>query len=452
MKVGEGLCRRVSASFRLPGIGQGPASGERGIAGGMKVVFFPNGRSCWEVNAYLVHCRRVGLAVGTVSIYASELSLLVRFMYLRRLDLRMIDDDHLIDFADWLVVRDRSGARHINRVLARVLAFVAWAECISLGHPQIGRLGVNALITVEQRVMKAKGVRGRVSSDRHVAMLPSGAKRIVRPMPLDVFRRLLAQCEHSAKRSFAKSRNRVMLLVLADTGIRREELVWIRTSDVFDAMNGDGKLKIRTSKKKGNPIRLVPIPALTLQEVVKYIRVQREMQMRRHTKAGRMGRDKGWAFCAQSGSRLSAATVTQIFSDLRALAGFSERATAHMLRHRYITLQVIDRIKRLRNVGILGVEAAATVLAQVASLSGHSNPTSMWDYIDWAYQEMASDAESRGNTEISDLIRELEVFGEAAIESSEGRALLDRARSVLVSQLEKSPRLGVLAHEGMGLR
>jgi integrase len=242
-----------------------------------------------------------------------------------------------------------------------------------------------------------------------------------------------------------------MLLILADVGIRREELVWIRVADVLDASNGDGMLKVRTSKRKGNPIRLVPVPALTLQEVMKYISVQREMQMRRHTKSGRGGRDRGWAFCSRSGSRLAPATVSQIFSDLRALAGVSERATAHMLRHRYITLQIIDRIERLRNVGILGVEAAATVLAQVASLSGHSNPTSMWDYIDWAYQEMASDAENRGAVEIVELIRELEVLGDAALEGSDGRALLNRVRSALVLQLEKSPKLGVLAHQGMGL-
>lgn len=416
----------------------------------MKVVFYPNGRSCWEVNAYLVHCRRLGLTVGTIATYASELSLLVRFLHSRRLELREIDDDRLIDFADWLVARAESSARHINRILSRVLAFIGWAECISLGSSQIGRLGEQAMITVESRVVRKKGL-DRVSSDRHAAMLPSGAKRIVRPMPLDVFRRLLTQCERSAKRSFGKSRNRAMLLLLADSGIRREELVWIRVADVLDASNGDGMLKVRTSKRKGNPTRLVPIPALTLQEITKYIRVQREMQMRRHTRSGRGGRDMGWAFCSQSGSRLASATVSQIFSDLRALAGVSERATAHMLRHRYITLQVIDRIKRLRNVGILGVEAAATVLAQVASLSGHSNPTSMWDYIDWAYQEMASDAESLRDVEIGELIRELELLGDAVMEGSEGRALLSRVRSALASQLEKSPKLGVLAHQGVGI-
>jgi hypothetical protein len=64
---------------------------------------------------------------------------------------------------------------------------------------------------------------------------------------------------------------------------------------------------------------------------------------------------------------------------------------------------------------------------------------------------MASDAENRGAVEIVELIRELEVLGDAALEGSDGRALLNRVRSALVLQLEKSPKLGVLAHQGMGL-
>jgi hypothetical protein len=189
----------------------------------MKVVFFPNGRSCWEVNAYLVHCRRLGLTVA-ISTYASELSLLVRFLYLRRLELREIDDDHLIEFADWLVVRDESSARHINRILSRVLAFIGWAECISLGPFQIGRLGEQAIITVERRVVRTKRL-DRVSSDRHAAMLPSGAKRVVRPMPLEVFLPTPGAVRAKREAHLRKESQSRDAPDTADTGIRREELV-----------------------------------------------------------------------------------------------------------------------------------------------------------------------------------------------------------------------------------
>jgi hypothetical protein len=117
------------------------------------------------------------------------------------------------------------------------------------------------------------------------------------------------------------------------------------------------------------------------------------------------------------------------------------------IRHRYITLQVMDRIKRLRTVGVLGVEAASTVLAQVASLSGHSSPSSMWDYIDWAYQEMAVSAEGRGDSELQSLINELEVLRGCAEQRSGDSQLLLRVQAALKSLLGSAPKLGVLAHQ-----
>lgn len=448
MKLVGSLRRKASATFTLPGFGGGSAARVRAKAAGMPLVLYPNGLSCWEVNAYLIHCHRTGLKIQTIATYASELSLFARYLHRVRLEPCRVDDDHLIEFADWMVGRATSSNRHINRIVVRVLAFLEWSECISPPLAQVGRIGESTPVVVDRRPRRsAKRMQMRV---QHVAMLPSGAKRIVRPMPVTVFHQLLAQCQNAAQRSFCRARSRVMLLLLADTGIRREELVWISVRDIEAALENGGRLSIRTSKRKGNPVREVPVPELTLREVAKYVEVQRALLMRRHEKAGRGGRDKGWLICTESGGRLAASSVTQLFSDLRHLAGISERATAHMLRHRYITLQVVDRIRRLRSVSILGVEAASTVLAQVASLSGHSSPESMWDYIDWAYQEMATAAERNGDAELQQLIDELEVFNEAASPSSIGRELILRLQGALKRQVGGSPKLGVLAHQAGG--
>lgn len=445
MKLVGSLRRSASKNFALPGFGSRSTARARAKASGMPLVFYPNGLSCWQVNAYLIHCHRTGLKVQTIATYASELSLFVRYLHRLRLEPHRVDDDHLIEFADWMADRATSSNRHINRILARVIAFLEWFECISPRVAQVGRVGDSALVAVERRPLKSSG-RARVRV-RHVAMLPSGAKRVVRPMPVTVFHQLLSQCKSVAQRSFCKARSRIMLLLLADTGIRREELVWIGVRDIEAAIENGGRLSVRTSKRKGNPMREVPVPELTLREVAKYIQVQRALLMRRHERAGRAGREKGWLVCTESGGRLAASSVTQLFSDLRHLAGVSERATAHMLRHRYITLQVMDRIRRLRSVGVLGVEAASTVLAQVASLSGHSSPESMWDYIDWAYQEMATLAEEDGDSEVQLLIDELEVFQGAGAPSSMGAELIFRLQQALKSRLGTTPKLGVLAHQ-----
>lgn len=445
MSIAESLRREASKNFELPGFGSGAPGSGRARAGGMAVVFYPNGLSCWQVNAYLIHCHRIGLKMGTIATYASELSLFVRFLHKQRLVLDSIDGDHLVDFSDWLASRGESSNRHINRILARVMTFLFWADCIS---PPTGQVPPgNALVAGVGPKTHKFNLDFRPRGKRHAAMLPSGARRIVRPMPVAVFHDLLAECPRSAKGSFCRARNRIILLLLADTGIRREELIWIRVSDVEVALKNGGRMSVRTSKRNGNPLREVPVPEFTLREVTKFVRIQRALLLRRHQKAGRYGRERGWLICTESGGQLAPSSVTQLFSYLRRLAGLSERATAHMLRHRYITLQVMDRIKRLRTVGVLGVEAASTVLAQVASLSGHSSPSSMWDYIDWAYQEMAVSAEGRGDSELQSLINELEVLRGCAEQRSGDSQLLLRVQAALKSLLGSAPKLGVLAHQ-----
>lgn len=88
---------------------------------------------------------------------------------------------------------------------------------------------------------------------------------------------------------------------------------------------------------------------------------------------------------------MAPSTVSQLFSDLRATASITERVSAHMFRHRFITLQVVARLRSLSQRGSIGVEAMTTVLSKVASLSGHSSLDSMWRYVDWAYEQLESD-------------------------------------------------------------
>ncbi|MDF5906671.1 site-specific integrase [Pseudomonas aeruginosa] len=109
-------------------------------------------------------------------------------------------------------------------------------------------------------------------------------------------------CEWAAKTNFRRSRDRCMLVLLADTGIRREELTWIRVSDVVGA-SADRKLPVRTSKRKGNPYRLIPISDETFRMLLEYIDVTRSIQVRRLNRRKIGFKDQGWLFCTREGSR-----------------------------------------------------------------------------------------------------------------------------------------------------
>jgi len=356
------------------------------------MLFWPSGRVCWEANAYLISLRRQGRQTSSVNTYASEISLFVRFLAKSKVPFLEVTDEVLIDFADWLQDRGKSSGRHTNRILLRALDMLGWMQRLLTGRKLVAEVGQAAQVCVTIRYVKKEGFLRK--SVRHPAMVPSESRRVVRPASIDVLTRLMAACDECARSSFCVSRNRAILVLLADSGIRREEIVWVRCEDISKAIGDGGGLAIRTSKRKGNPKRVVPVPEETLRHISTYLEVHRALQIRRLKRRNKIFKDEGWAFCTRTGERLAPETVTQLFGDLRRLAGISERATAHMLRHRYITLQVVHRLKQLRISRTIGVEAMSTILSRVSSLSGHARLSSLWAYVDWAYDEMATESAS----------------------------------------------------------
>jgi site-specific recombinase XerD len=439
-----------SKDFYLPGYGQLRKS-ERWTAPGMRVLYWPDGLICWQINAYLIYRRRSGSAVSTVNTYASELSLFVRFMSDSRLRIEDVCDDVLVSFSDWLLQRKTASGSHINRLILRVISFLEWYQSLLVGKRLVGSLGQGAQVTISLRTVKSRRGMSRVRTQHH-AMVPGSVARTVLPISSTVISTLLDACEWTAKTHFRRSRDRCMLVLLADSGIRREELTWIRVSDVVGAVSAERKLAVRTSKRKGNPYRLIPVSGETLNMLLEYIDVTRAIQVRKLNRKHRDFKDKGWLFCTRTGSKMAPSSISQLFSDLREESGVTERVSAHMLRHRYITLQVMARLRLLNGRGAIGVEALTTVLSKVASLSGHSSLESMWRYVDWAYDELEIEHADSANVagEALDVIERL--IGEAENDSNnllaESLAIVKDALSQLGIKNYELP--SVVAHSLRG--
>ncbi|HHQ2779295.1 TPA: tyrosine-type recombinase/integrase [Pseudomonas aeruginosa] len=439
------LWRTSSKEFYLPGYDKFRRS-ERWAAPEMRVMYWPDGCICWQLNVYFLHLRRSNSAISTINTYASELSLFVRFLFESKVVIEDVCDDVLVSFSDWLVNRRKSSGNHINRILLRVISFLEWYQTLLVGRRLVGSLGQGAQVTISLRSLKSKQGVVRVRTQHH-AMVPASIPRTVRPISSNIVSALLDSCEWAAKTNFRRSRDRCMLVLLADTGIRREELTWIRVSGVVGA-SADRKLPVRTSKRKGNPYRLIPISDETFRMLLEYIDVTRSIQVRRLNRRKIGFKDQGWLFCTREGFKMAPSTVSQLFCDLRAEAGLTERISAHMLRHRYITLQVMARLRSLSRRGSIGVEALTTVLSKIASLSGHSSLDSMWRYVDWAYEELEAEYKDSANVADEALSVIEALMGEA--KSSENRALAESLLIVreAVSQLRtKSYELpSVVAH------
>lgn len=124
-------------------------------------------------------------------------------------------------------------------------------------------------------------------------------------------------------------RDKLIVRVLADTGIRVGELVSLRTSDVLDR---NGQKFVRVRGKTGE--RLVPIPKL-------YPRLQRYATATRPKNAGsdrlflaRRRRPGGDI------EPLTESGVQQIVRELAEEAGIGRRVHPHLFRHSFITWQL----------------------------------------------------------------------------------------------------------------
>jgi len=344
---------------------------------------------------YLVSLLRRGRAVGTVNTYASELAHLLRFLYDRRLEFEDLDDDVIHSFSEMLENETdlrtfgakRRGGRQVNKIIRRSLTFIEWyQELMPLDRRLIGEFGAEAQITVERRKMEIKGRRIRYLW--HESMVSEDVARDVKPMAREILSRFLDASKKLAKNRYIQHRARIMLILLADTGARRSEISLVTIADIEQSLRrGNGKLRLKTAKRENWKEREVPIPNATLDAIMSFIKVQRAMHVRRLKKVKAIHKDPGWLFLNHRGDRLHMETITQDIARLRRIAGISERATAHMLRHRWITIQVLERLKSYIGQK-LPLDVASTILTQVASLTGHKQIESLWTYIDLAFEEM----------------------------------------------------------------
>jgi len=123
--------------------------------------------------------------------------------------------------------------------------------------------------------------------------------------------------------SFHFFRNRILLLVLYSTGMRRSEAVSLKIRD------WDGDRKVFRVTGKGDKVREIPVPDSTSEEIFVYLeRIRVEFPDRRSE----------IFFTDDHGGKLSAAAVNEIVhEELDGVEGFTGKKSPHVLRHSLAT-------------------------------------------------------------------------------------------------------------------
>ncbi len=155
---------------------------------------------------------------------------------------------------------------------------------------------------------------------------------------------------------FEGVRNRLILEMLYDTGVRRSELIGIRNSDVdCDAM------QIRVTGKR-NKQRLIPFARVLNDLIQVYVKVRTR----------EVGSESEWFFVRKNGNQLSAGIVYYIVRKSLSKVSTLAKCSPHVLRHSFATSMMNG-----------GAELRA-----VKELLGHSSLASTSVYTHTTFEEL----------------------------------------------------------------
>ncbi|MBC3489409.1 tyrosine-type recombinase/integrase [Pseudomonas taiwanensis] len=313
---------------------------------GFPVLFFPDGRYCFEFNSFLASLllerkySLVGGKGGTYTQIAADLSHLVRYMHSNRICSMEMTDSRFKSFIDGLHVGrnpDGSEIRDPNRIRAIGSTCLDFLNYMGEFHHRPNFVAPKGAIRgyLKHQVPKyKKKVAGRLrwyhfhfpnprpENQRH----PIGDISLTK---LYVAAGLTGSYE-------VQQRNNVILSVLEHTGGRREECNNLLIADLIAALeSGDSTPKVRlpTLKRGRIHFRYIPVPRIYVQQWMDYVNSTRLVCI---VERGIV--DDGYLFInVKTGKRLASASITKILQELRAAANLSERAHPHMFRHRFIT-------------------------------------------------------------------------------------------------------------------
>ena len=163
--------------------------------------------------------------------------------------------------------------------------------------------------------------------------LPRAEKRLIVALTSDDIDKLLLACEEGDDRKprlkkALTARNRAILIVSIDTGIRRKELVSLRLCDI------DPVLNVLTIHRKGNTWQQVPISREAFKELHSYLKKHRPYLA--SLGGATVTRKEDAVFLTHEGKPITRIGVTVVFSFLARRSGIDDKRVYHHQCRRYM--------------------------------------------------------------------------------------------------------------------
>lgn len=236
----------------------------------------------------------------------------------------LITPADLREYRQYLQVQKRLAAASINRKLSALKAFLAWAS-------ESGRIKANPAEGV--RLIGKQKLAPKWLEKREAYLVEREAERAV-------------QVARSEAARFLAVRDRAILVLLLNTGLRISELVALQVQDI-QLSERKGSLVVRLGK--GEKQRIVPLNETARRALREWLEIR--------------GQDQGYCFLDRRGEAMTPSGVHRRLAELGKRVGVEVHA--HLLRHTFA--------KRLVDSGV-GLE-------KVGALLGHSDLNTTRVYI-----------------------------------------------------------------------
>lgn len=369
-------------------------------------LLWPDGTVCWLANLYLLSGYRKGRSRknkgGTLLTWAKNLSHLIRWCYLNKVDFIDLTDSHFKMFINMLLMEKDSeqpsekkrAEQQVTNICSTVLNFLAFVD----GRiPGLNLIGPTGRIRAEQKTFqvssKGSGATINRTSWVHEYVPRHRKSRRRQPISTSAVNRLYEANATLEATPFVSRRRFIMLRLLEITGGRRMEVSLIKVRDIEEATK-TGELKVFSAKqRRDDAYRFVPVTQADLKEILSFIKHYRQGVIR---KTIGTPKDHGYLFIGvDSGHPLEIDTHGTELYLLRKAAGIDdEEACLHAFRHRYITNIFRDLIRthHYQNESDLrrALLSTETLKLKVMEWTGHSSIDSLDHYIHLAFEAEAN--------------------------------------------------------------
>ncbi|WP_343350952.1 tyrosine-type recombinase/integrase [Pseudomonas sediminis] len=362
-------------------------------------IKWPNKEPCHIANLYLLQLaekheqisadgRRQDSKGGTIGQYASYISQLIKHCWHHKVDPYHINDKFFEDFIIGLIEEvdprkpdkpKRKDTTTIN-IGRECLKFLTWVGEFN-GDPGFVSPNGTIKITTEHAVRTFNNRRKVITTASHNSFPLPFREHTRSPIPEHNIDKMEEAVRSSDKSDFLKARHIALISLLQHTGARRAEIASLTTSALREAqLMKYPMLKLVTLKRGDAFIREVPVNAIALNEVKKYLAERQKLiKLHPHNKNDIL------FISDRTAKPIAPETITSIISEIRDAAGIEEQACAHMFRHAFITNLFRLLVERHKFESRDEFEAALIsdkeFLRKVREWTGHKSIDSLRDYL-----------------------------------------------------------------------